>query len=292
VFGRAALAGALVALGLGCHRAAPASRFPSARALIERVRETRRCSRGLSGEGVIDYIGDDGRIRAKTLYVVARPKRLRFDVLSPLGGVLSTLTSDGRSFAFLDAQNRRFTRGRADECNVEQALRVPVPPQALGELLTGEPPTLVHEPGDATLEWQSGAYAIEIRSLHQARQRLVLVPRDADWDEPWQRQRLRLLEVEVAQRGQVLYRVELGDYRAARRAEPRVDPDGLLPDAPPSGPPCGAEVPGKVHFEVPGAGRDIVFSQSHVRHNPPLTPESFRQPIPEGVAVLESSCGS
>ena len=110
------------------------------------MRASVSCSRGLTGEGTFDYFGDEGRIRAKTLYVVARPTRLRFDVVNPLGGVLSTLTSDGQSFAFSDLRQRQFLFGPADECNIEQALKVPVPPEALGELLSGQAPILVHQP--------------------------------------------------------------------------------------------------------------------------------------------------
>lgn len=284
-------------MGLGlllagaCHRAAPPSRFPSARDAIERMRGSIACSRGLMGEGTFDYFGDEGRVRAKTLYVVARPKRLRFDVVNPMGGVLSTLTSDGSTFAYSDLRERVFLLGPADECNLEQALKVPLPPEALGELLSGQAPILVHGPNDARLEWESGAYVIDIASEFQATERVRLVPRDEDWERPWQEQRLRVLDVRVAQRGRVLYEASLDEHRAASTAEPRQDPDGLEPDILPSGPSCDAEVPRRVRFLVPGAGRDIVFVQGEVHHNPPLTDELFAQAPAPGMNVRRSSCG-
>ncbi len=249
------------------------------------------CSRGLTGEGTFDYFGDEGRIRAKTLYVVARPNRLRFDVISPLGGVLSTLTSDGQSFAFYDLRARQFLTGPADECNIEQALRVPVPPEALGELLTGQAPILVHRAEQAKLEWESGAYVLRIDSDHAAAEEVRLVPRDEDWERPWQEQRLRVLEVRVSQQDLVLYEARLEEHRAATTAASRVDPDGLEADVLPSGPSCNAEVPRRVRFLVQGAGRDIVFIQGDVHHNPPLVPGLFEQTPPAGVRVRRSSCG-
>jgi len=255
------------------------------------MRASVACSRGLTGEGTFDYLGDEGRIRAKTLYVVARPTRLRFDVVNPLGGVLSTLTSDGQSFAFSDLRQRQFLFGPADECNIEQALKVPVPPEALGELLTGQAPILVHTPERARLVWESGAYVLSIDSDHDAAERVSFVPRDADWGRPWQEQRLRVQEVLVSQKGRVLYEARLEEHGAASTAGPRVDPDGLEADVPPSGPSCDAEVPRRLRFEVPGAGRDIVFIQGDVRHNPPITPDLFRQSPPAGVHVRRSSCG-
>src|SRR5690606_20621362 len=59
----------LLGVALACHRAAPASRFPTPRDAIESMRESVACSRGLTGEGTFDYFGDEGRVRAKSLYV-------------------------------------------------------------------------------------------------------------------------------------------------------------------------------------------------------------------------------
>lgn len=255
------------------------------------MRQSGECSRGLTGEGTFDYLGDEGRIRAKSLYVVARPTRLRFDVVNPLGGILSTLTSDGQSFAFADLRQRQFLVGPADECNLEQALKVPVPPEALGELLTGQAPILVHTAEQAQIGWESGSYVLNIASEHDATEEVRLLPRDEDWERPWQEQRMRVELVRVSQKGRVLYEARMEDYRAASTADPRVDPDGLEPTLPPSGPACNAEVPRRVRFEVPGAGRDIVFIQNDVRHNPPITQDLFRQMPPAGVSVRRSSCG-
>jgi len=254
------------------------------------MRENQACSRGLTGEGSFDYLGDDARVRARSLYVVARPTSIRFDVMSPIGGVMATLTSDGKNFSFSDLRERVFVEGPADECNVERALRVPIPPSALGELLTGQAPILVHVPGQASLVWDDGSYRLQIQSEHQASEEVRLVPRDEDWERPWQEQRLRVIQVRVSQQGLVLYEAELGDHRPAERAEPRVDPDGIEPDLPPSGPPCAAEVPRRIRFVVPGSGRDIVLLQSEVKHNPPVFPGLFEQVPPAGARIRHSSC--
>jgi hypothetical protein len=273
-----------------CQRAAPASRFPSPRDAIARMREAHACSRGLTGEGTFDYLGDEGRVRARSLYVVARPAQLRFDVMSPVGGVLSTLTSDGRRFAFSDLRERQFVEGPADSCNVERALRVPIPPAALGELLSGQAPILVHRPEQATLTWEGGSYRLQIQSEVQANEEVRLVPRDEDWQRPWQEQQLRVLTVRVSQQGLVLYEASLEDHRSAKLAGARIDPDGLEPDVLPSGPPCTAEVPRRIRFQVPGSGRDILFSQAEVQHNPPLVPGLFTQSAAAGMRVRQAAC--
>lgn len=256
------------------------------------MQATTACSRGISGEATLDYFGDEGRLKVKSLYLVARPERLRFDVFNPLGGVLSTLTSNGRSFALLDVRQKLFVQGAANECNIERALRVPIPPAALSQLLTGEAPILVHRPEQSSLVWESGSYRLSIASEHEATEEVRLVPHEADWNRPWGDQRVRVLRVSVAQKGLVLYEVELDDHRAATTAAARTDPDGIEPPIPPSGPACNAEIPRRVSFRVPGAGRDLIVLHGEVHHNPPLVPGLFQQDPPSGVRFEYSACDS
>src|SRR5687768_3812008 len=99
--GQAVLLGAALALG-GCARAAPPSVFPTAADAIGRMRATSSCNRGVQAESKVDYFGEMGRVRGSTLFVTSRPDRVRFDVFSPFGMNLSTLTSNGAEFALLD----------------------------------------------------------------------------------------------------------------------------------------------------------------------------------------------
>jgi hypothetical protein len=82
----------------------------------------------------------------------------------------------------------------------------------------------------------------------------------------------------------------MGEHRAASTAGPRKDPEGIEEDVPPSGPSCSAEVPGRVRFRVPGAGRDLIVIQKTVHHNPPLVPGLFEQQAPGGVRRERSTC--
>ncbi len=282
---------AAAALSAGCYRSAPPSRFPDSRALIERVRRELQCSRGLGGEARFDYFGREGRVRAKALYVVSLPAKIRFDVLSPLGGVLSTLTSNGERFGFEDRQSRTFLAGEANACNLEQALRVPLPPEVLAQLLSGRPPVIVHAEGEASLSWERGAYRVTIDGEHAVRQTLTFSPEARDWQRPWQEQRVRLRSVEVEQGGAVWYQAELAGYEAAERAAPRHDPDGLEPDVPPSGPACDVALPRRIRFVVPSAGNDIVLEQGELHHNPPLVPGVFEPQAAPGSRVVRSRCG-
>jgi hypothetical protein len=211
-------------------------------------------------------------------------------VVSPFGATISTLTSDGHAFSLFDLRQKVFLRGPANACNLAHFTHVPMPPHALVSLLRGEPPLLVHEPGQATLAWEAGRYVIRVASKHQATQEIAISPADADYDKPYQQQHVTLSSVEVRQQDYVLYRAELEQHDAASTAAPRVDPDGLDPDVPPSGPACQATVPRRLHLEVPAEEQDLVLAISEISHNPPLLPSSFEQRPPGGVVVRSSPC--
>jgi len=286
-----ALLVALCAPLLGaCARPAPASQFPTADAAIGRMRATYACSRGLMGESKVDYMAEGRRVRGGMLFVTSRPDRVRFDVVSPFGVTLSTLTSDGKDFALLDVSNKQFWVGPASECNVARFLRVPVPPFALVSLLAGEAPVLVHAPGAARLSWDSGAYLVSIDSTHGASEEIRLLPTPADWNKPFSEQRVRVQEVRVVQQGIELYRADLDDFATTRTAAPRKDPDGIDPDVPPSGPACSTEVPRHVHIVSEASAQDVIIVHKDASHNPPLTEGIFRQTAPPGVKVRVAVC--
>jgi len=283
---------ALVVLGAaaGCQRAAPPSRFPDAASILARLHEEQSCSRGLSGEGKIDYFGKEGRIRGSLLFMVASPDRVRLDVVSPFGATISTLTSNGEVFSLYDLRQKVFLHGPASACNLAQFTHVPMPPHALVSLLRGEAPLLVHEPGAATLQWEGGRYVVRISSSHSATQEIAISPSDADYDKPYSQQHVELSSVEVRQQNYVLYRAELEQHDPAQTAPPRSDPDGIDADVPPSGPACSARVPRRLHLEVPAEEQDLVLTVSEIAHNPPLKAGAFEQRPPGGVVVRSSPC--
>jgi hypothetical protein len=273
----------------GCH-AAPPSQFPTAQAAIERMRETFACSRGLGGAAKLDYYFEAGRVRGEARYLLARPERLRVDVLSPFGAPLSTVVSDGEQFALIDVKERVMLRGPAVECNLMRFIQVPVPPHALLRLLSGEAPVLVHEPNQAAIRWSGGRYVITIEAAHQAREAIELEPHPADFDKPWSEQRLRVRRVEVDQAGYLLYRADFADHRPAPTALARVDEAGLVPALEPSGPQCSAEVPREVRFILDDGMQDLSFVHESVKHNPPLAHGVFSLTTPGGIPVRHVDC--
>jgi hypothetical protein len=275
----------------GCVRDPPPSQFPNARAALDRMRATYSCSRGIRAEAKVDYFGDLGRVRGNVLYMAALPDNVRFDIYSPFGVTISTLTSDGRNFSLYDLREKVFLQGPASACNIARFTQVPVPPFALVQLLRGEAPVLVHEPPQASIEWAGwDGYEIKIASKHQATQVIHLEPTESTWSQPWQKQQVIVRDVQVTQQGYDLYRAEMEEHEPGQTAPAMEDPDGLAGAIPPSGPACSAPVPRRLRLEVPDADQELVLRVKETAHNPPLIEGVFRQPTPRGVSVRYADC--
>jgi hypothetical protein len=268
----------------------PPSRFPDAESALARMRASQACSRGVSMDSKLDYFGEGGRVRGSVLGIASMPDRIRFDVFSPFGATLSTLTSDGRRFSLYDLREKVFLYGPANACNLQRFTRVPLPPHAFVELLRGVAPVLVHAPGSATLSWEGESYSIRIPSKHQAEEEIRLRPPEADWELPWEQQRVRVVAVTVRQAGVPLYRVELEGHKTVKTAATQVDPDGIDPPVPPSGPECSAELPHRLRFVVADGEHDVVLASGALAHNPPLVFRAFEQDAPPGVRSRPSAC--
>jgi hypothetical protein len=269
----------------------PRSQVPTAEAALDRLRETGRCEVAIQASAKIDHEGEQGRVRGDLLMFAAVPARIRMDAVSPLGATVLTLTSDGRVFGLADFREKRFLEGAASACNIARLTSVPVPPYALVNLLRGQAPVLKHEPRGVDVAWSSkGYYVITVASTRDAIEELHVAPRPADWDKPWSDQRMRLLDVTVRQYGDVLYHAELTRHAVVAMATERVDALGLGPPLPPSGPFCDAEIPKRIHLEVPGPNADIEFRYEEVTWNPPLPDGVFRQAPPDGMPVEHAEC--
>jgi hypothetical protein len=282
----------LAAALVGCGGAArPRSVFPTADDALGRMHATYACTNGVQGNGKIDNFSSQGRIRGDLYLFAINPARVRFDVVSPFGITLYTLTSDGERFEMLEVKEKEFLYGPASPCNLARLTQVPVPGHALVSLLRGESPVLVHTPSGAQIDWDPGGfYRVAIQSTRDATEEIHLEVRPEDADKPWNEQRIRVRDVLVAQRGVDLYHVELDHHEPAHTAPPRVDADGLDPTIPPSGGACDAELPQSIRMRVPNTSEDVIFQYKKAEWNPPLAPDTFTQPAPGGAQRLYVDC--
>ena len=268
----------------------PASLLPDATAAIARLRATGACETALKAKAKIDHFSEHGRIRGDLYMFAAVPARLRLDAISPFGVAVATLTSDGTNFALADLRAKRFYVGPASACNIARLTTVPLPAHVLVDLLRGQAPVLKHD-SIGTIVWSTkGYYVVTIAGTRDATEEIHLAPRPEDRDKAWGEQRMQLLDVVVSQKGQRLYRAELTDHHVAPMSGPLVDSAGLDPTLPPSGPTCEAEVPRRIHVEVPALGEDVIFRYDTITWNPPLPEGTFVQAPRDGLPTVPVTC--
>lgn len=275
----------------GCGAGAPRSQFPSADAALGRMHATYACANGAQGTAKIDHFSPQGRVRGDLYLFAVNPDRVRFDVVSPFGATLYTLTSNGDHFEMLDLKEKQYLYGPSSPCNLARLTQVPVPAHALVALLRGEAPVLVHTQPQTSITWDPGGfYRLLLQSTRDATEEIHLAVRPEDADKPWEQQRVRVTDVRVAQRGVDLYHAELGGHQPAKTSEPRTDPDGLEEPVPPSGPTCDAEIPRAIRMRVPNTEEDVIFQYKEAKWNPPILPGAFDQPVPGGVRRVYVDC--
>lgn len=289
--GKTCLAVALL-VSEACTRA-PTAHIRTADEALTRIRQQSECSRSLSGEARLTFRGDGRRLAGRVLYLVAAPDRVRFDVISPFGATLSTLTSDGSRFSLFDLREKTFFFGPARTCNVMRFTRVPLPPSALVETLRGRPATIVHDTSEIT--WVSpllgaGYYRSLLKARDGVHQELKFAVHPDDYDAPVSAQRLRYLGTRVFEGDQLSYDVTLTRHRTTTRKPSVAVDDPLDTQMAPSGPACEAEVPGVVRFRAPGTGYDVTIENEELWHNPSLPPAVFAQEPVSGVSMMESAC--
>jgi hypothetical protein len=279
-----------------CHTGAPGSAFPTGADALDRMKATYACANGIEGEGKIDHVSPEARVRGDVQIFALNSARVRVDVHSSFGAHIYALTSDGTNFKMLDNNEKKFLHGPAKTCNLARMTRVKVPGHALVWLLRGEAPLLVHEREAPTIVWQDGHYIVDIPSTRNAQQQLFLEVYDEDLDKPWKEQRVRVTRVETKQRGVTLYTAELSDHEMTKSgslAEAEEDDDDDVddePPPPPTGGPCNVEVPRSIKISVPSASDDVLFEYKKVVFNPPIPTGAFTQEMPGGVRKIFVDC--
>jgi hypothetical protein len=285
------MAATALAFSAGCTSVPPPrSPVPDAAGALGRLRSSAERCTGIQATAKVDYFGDEGRGRGDVWLFASWPARLRMDVFA-FGNLIATLTSDGTRFGMADLRSKAFYVGEPKACAIGQFTQVPIPAHALVSLLRGQAPILKHAAAAATLEWdRHGYYRVRLEGADDTHEELHLEPRPDDLQRPWTEQRMRIVGVVVRQHDDVLYDAEMSDFGNAPMATGRVDPDGIDPPTPPSGPSCTEELPRKIHVRVPSRGQDVQFRFEKVTWNPPLPQGTFAQAVPQGSHVVQVTC--
>jgi hypothetical protein len=168
-----ALLGAAVLLA-GCGprpapRAAPLAvgPLPSAEQLVGRLAQRRTALTSLRAVAHLRYASPEESHKAKQLVVVARPDRLRLEILSPFGAVFVLAAADGQLAAWARDEATVY-RGAASEANLGRYALVDVSVATAVDLLLATPPMRalpgsVVSANDGDIElWEDSGRAVRV----------------------------------------------------------------------------------------------------------------------------------
>ena len=141
-------------------RAAPAA-LPSAAELEAVLAARRDAVRSLRALARLRYHDSEQSVTSREAIVVARPDRLRVEVLSVFGTVFLLVADDGEMTAYARNENTVY-RGQASPQNLQRYVRLGLPVDELVDIVLGTPPPRT---GRAHVSFDEAAGAIRLRRL-------------------------------------------------------------------------------------------------------------------------------
>ena len=277
------IAVALAAACTGCPVSPPLSHLPDGQAAIDRLRASSTCAQAVRVEDASASVPKVPIVKLGAMAIAERPNHFRFD-FSAFGQPAATLICDGTTLTFVNLRNPQTQQLPATADALASAVGIGVTPNVIVSLMLGRPPVLVHQQAPS-VKWESGHYAVELDGANAWHEHIELIPRESDWNKPWQEQRMRLLRVRVSKEGLDLYDARLGDHRVITAApvttqntqlcNPELDKVlGTTCDSGARAAPCeDVELPTDV--EIESGGKTVSIHEKKTVLNPPIDPKVF-----------------
>jgi outer membrane biogenesis lipoprotein LolB len=145
--------------------------LPSAAAIDAALAARRASLHSLRAVARLRYRDATQSVASREAIVVARPDRVRVEVLSLFGSVFLLVADDGQMTAYAREENTVY-RGQASPQNLERYVRLGLPVDELVDIALGTPPP---REGRAQVSFDKGAGAIRLyRSFDQGAQTVWL----------------------------------------------------------------------------------------------------------------------
>jgi hypothetical protein len=232
--------------------------LPAAADLLTLLRHERTSRTSLRTLAKVAYDGPDGNGHTRQVLVVARPTRLRIEVLSALGSLFVLTADDGVLAAYAPREGTIY-RGHASRANLWRYAHVDLSVADVVNLLLGTPPPRVGR--NEVVSFDPEMKAIELWREIDSGAQVV-----------WFNGMLRATAVEERDNeGRVRWRARFEDFA-----------------------PNQADLPQRVEIEIPPQNQHLAIDLQDPEINPTLTESIFRLSTPPGVAEvhLDDTAGS
>jgi outer membrane lipoprotein-sorting protein len=257
---RALLAAALAALCLlsACTAQRPTTAFtapdalPQAADLNTALANRRDSVHSVRALARLHYRDPDAANTSREAIAVARPDRLRVEVLSFFGAVFVLTTDNGRFTAYARREETIY-RGEASPENMWSYARIGLPVVDLVDIMLGTPPQ--RNPDWSQVSWDPERGWIELtqefsNGAEQVVWFLGTLPAAAEFRDPF---------------GEVQWHATFGGYE---------DHDGI-------------PIATRIRLEVPSRDRSVEIELNDVDVNPTLDDSTFALEVPNGVRVVD-----
>jgi hypothetical protein len=232
--------------------------LPEAEHLHEAIESRRSAVHSLRALARLHYRDPETSNTSREAIAVARPDRLRVEVLSFLGAVFVLTTDNGRFTAYARREETIY-RGEASPENMWSYARIGLPVVDLVDIMLGTPPQ--RTPDWAQVSWDPERGWIELTQEFADGSEQVIwllgsLPTAAEFRDPF---------------GEVQWHATFSGYQ-------RHD---------------SIPIATRIRLEVPSRERSVEIEFNDVDVNPKLDASTFTVEIPEGVTVVEiDSTGS
>jgi hypothetical protein len=253
---------ALALLSLACSGSPPRRPITDPHLVLRGIRDRESHVQGLRAHGSADHFGAQGRIRGEVYVFVSRPN-VRVDTRA-FGNTVSTIISNGRTFAMSDFRGGTHFVGDAVPCVASQLLGVSLEAGEVVALLAGGPPIL---DGDSHIRWDNDHYVVDITGSNHRSESLHLTITNEEHD-----------NASPEQQHPRPVRAELSDARGLRAVLTFEDYDTV----------SGVAFPKRVRVLIERDNVDLVVRYNEVSINPELPEDTFDQAPPNEALRVET----
>jgi len=261
---RAGLMTAILALlflrGASCTRIERPYKAPTAGEVFAAVVIRGQQVRSLRAETRMAHQSSQGKVKATVRLMAERGGKLRFDAVSPFDTPLSTLVSDGKQFALVDARQNRHFHGPAKPCNIARLARVVLAPDDVLTILGGSTPLIAHQKKDLAWDGRAGAEVLTLQG-EKLVQTIRLDGHHRNWD-------LVSSEIRSRQGGQVVLSIEASSFRKK----------------------AGLRAPARIHMKQPQHQTEVWVTFKKQELNLKLPQEAFTPPAANGLPSQRVDC--
>lgn len=161
----------------------PENGIESTEALIENVHAREDILYSARANAVMEYFGNDGRVRVRQALLVNRPGNFRLETLSPMDSTLAVVVTNDEELTFYDLTDEKAYTGAPTAQNLARLIPLWLSPSQIVSVVLGSVPFDVVNaaPEDWTMAWDGKRNAWRLQAETHDGGRMEFWVRNESW---------------------------------------------------------------------------------------------------------------